>query len=136
MKHFVRVVIRTSDERFLVLREAGRPWWNFPGGKVEADESPMEAARRELLEEVGLDADPAALELVSHGVFDVLGVPWEGFFYFAHRVSGEAEPREGENVVDLSWSTLEELNRLASLPGLLEDIARLVQDRGLSTQRA
>jgi A/G-specific adenine glycosylase len=29
--------------------------WEFPGGKVEDGESPAEAARREVLEEVGVD---------------------------------------------------------------------------------
>ncbi|MDI3290753.1 NUDIX hydrolase [Polyangium sp. 15x6] len=135
MKRFVRVIIRTTQGRFLVLRELSRPWWNFPGGKVERDESPIEAARRELMEEVGLDVEPAELELIDHGVFDVRGVAWEGFFYFAHHVRGEAKPREGEDVVSLSWSTLEELSSLASLPGLLEDVARLVQTRGPSTRQ-
>ena len=134
MKRFVRVVIRTPEGRFLVLREASRPWWNFPGGKVERDESPLEAARRELLEEVGLDAEITALELIHQGVFDLFGISWEGFFYFAHRVSGRAEPREGESVA-LSWSTLEELSRLASLPGLLEDVAHHAQTQGLSTHQ-
>ena len=129
MKRFVRVVVRTAEERFLVLREVPRPWWNFPGGKVERDEVPIEAARRELFEEVGLDAEITALELIHQGVFDLFGISWEGFFYFAHHVSGAAEPREGEDIA-LSWSTLEELSSLASLPGLLEDVARLVQTRG------
>ena len=35
MKSFVRIIIRRADARFLVLREPGRPFWNFPGGKVE-----------------------------------------------------------------------------------------------------
>ncbi|MDI1429837.1 NUDIX hydrolase [Polyangium sorediatum] len=134
MKRFVRVLIRTPEERFLVLRELGRPWWNFPGGKVERDELPIEAARRELLEEVGLDAEITSLELIHQGVFDLFGISWEGFFYFAHRVSGHAEPREGEGIA-LSWSTLEELRRVASLPGLLEEVAHHAQTRGLSTHR-
>jgi 8-oxo-dGTP pyrophosphatase MutT (NUDIX family) len=134
MKRFVRVVIRTAEERFLVLREVSRPWWNFPGGKVEMGEPPVEAAQRELMEEVALDADPTSLELVGHGVFDLLGASWEGFFYFAHCVTGEAIPREGENVVALSWATLDDLGGLASLPGLLDDVALRVQTRGLSTR--
>ncbi|WP_348652742.1 NUDIX hydrolase [Polyangium sp. 6x1] len=110
-------------------------WWNFPEGKVERDELPIEAARRELFEEVGLDAELASLELIHQGVFDLFGISWEGFFYFAHHVSGDAEPREGEGIA-LSWSTLEELSRLASLPGLLEEVARHVQRQGLSTHQA
>ena len=46
---------RTSSLR----RHSGQ--WALPGGRIEADESPVDAARREILEEVGLDLPSAAL---------------------------------------------------------------------------
>jgi 8-oxo-dGTP diphosphatase len=53
-------VILRADGRFLLAqRPAGKAYagyWEFPGGKIEHGESAAEALRRELHEELGLDA--------------------------------------------------------------------------------
>ena len=53
--------------KVLLVRQSYRPdkKWSFPGGGVEEGEFPAEAARRESLEEVGLDAAPGALLMVD-----------------------------------------------------------------------
>ncbi|MDG7010254.1 MAG: NUDIX domain-containing protein [Nitrososphaerota archaeon] len=56
------------DGRLLVVKRANDPHrglWGFPGGRVEAGETPMDAALRETMEEVGLEVE-------IEGIFDVV----------------------------------------------------------------
>ena len=59
------VVLRDSDERILVVRKRGTSKYMLPGGKIEAGESPAEAAVRELHEEVGADLEPESLAFLG-----------------------------------------------------------------------
>ena len=48
-----------GNEKILMVRQSykGETIWTFPGGGIEPDESPEEAAIREVKEEVGLDIE-------------------------------------------------------------------------------
>ena len=53
----VRIVLtnRHQPDQFLILCETDDPSnWKLPGGKFEPDETPTQAASRELIEELGL----------------------------------------------------------------------------------
>jgi 8-oxo-dGTP diphosphatase len=59
----VAAVILRHGKVLLTQREAGAHLalhWEFPGGKVEAGESPPEALRRELREELGIESEVEA----------------------------------------------------------------------------
>ena len=53
----VGIIQRKDGFVLLAERPAGKPWagyWEFPGGKVELNESPLQALKRELQEELGI----------------------------------------------------------------------------------
>lgn len=78
--------------------------WEFPGGKVEADETLLEALTRELREELGVSVEAAeALMVLEHDYGD------KQVRLDVHRVtrwSGEPRGLEGQ---PLAWQRLEQL---------------------------
>jgi 8-oxo-dGTP diphosphatase len=55
----VAAVLEANGRILIAQRRAGTPHelkWEFPGGKVDAGESPETALRRELAEELAIDA--------------------------------------------------------------------------------
>ena len=59
MKHIevVAAIIRKGDKIFATQRGYGewKDWWEFPGGKMEVGETPEEALRREIREELSAE---------------------------------------------------------------------------------
>ncbi|SHM58267.1 NUDIX domain-containing protein [Actinacidiphila paucisporea] len=63
------MLCRSADGRILIVEPNYRDdgTWTLPGGTIESDreETPREGARRETLEEIGLDVVPGALLVVD-----------------------------------------------------------------------
>lgn len=61
------MIVYTADQQCLMLqRKHPAGFWQSVTGGLEADESAEDCARRELLEETGIDAQPVNSGLVNH----------------------------------------------------------------------
>ena len=94
------VALIDSDNRVLIAqRPAGKSMaelWEFPGGKVEAGETPEAALIRELKEELGIEV---CLECLAP--FNFASHAYEKFhllmpLYICRTWDGEISPREGQ----------------------------------------
>jgi 8-oxo-dGTP pyrophosphatase MutT (NUDIX family) len=96
--------------------------WNLPGGRVEPEETPVEAAMRELQEETGLA--PEYLMFLYSGVFVFGGTQWVGYFYLSGPSDGKPSIREPDKCAGLKFVAQHKVNALAGPRGVfLEPIA-------------
>jgi 8-oxo-dGTP diphosphatase len=109
----VLAAVCTRDAHFLIakrpLHKRHGGLWEFPGGKFEPGESPFDAARRELAEELDV-----AVTSVGKCLFTVQdeGSPFVIEFY---PVSFTGEPTALEHA-EWRWATLEEMVALPLAP--------------------
>jgi 8-oxo-dGTP diphosphatase len=116
-----------ADGRVLIAeRPAGKPMaglWEFPGGKVGADERPEDALIRELKEELGIvvnEACLAPLTFASHTYADFhLVMP----LYVCRRWDGIVSAQEGQR---LAWVRPNRLKDYPMPPADLPLISHLV----------
>lgn len=59
------VLFHDGDGRILMVEPVYKPTWDIPGGVADDNESPLEACRREIREEMKLDIEPGPLLVVD-----------------------------------------------------------------------
>ena len=119
-------VIRDPRGRVLLARRtAGRDLaglWEFPGGKREPGESPEVALQRELLEELGIEAQIGARVIAVPQIY-----PSKRLRLDVHEISswqGQARGIEGQALL---WVPPEKLSRYAMPPADRPVVAALLQ---------
>lgn len=94
---FVGAVVRRDDEVLLVRQSPGHSLagqWTLPWGRVDAGESPMAAAIREVREEAGVEAAIEALLGIQELPKPQLG--GVALVYLCTHISGNLTPQDTE----------------------------------------
>lgn len=114
------------DGRLLLTRRPeGDPlagYWELPGGKVEADETPETALAREWSEELGVEAEASAPLTFASGTPNGRHVTL--LVYLVRLLGGEPAPL---GVAEVRWATPEEAARLPLLPADRPVVERLAR---------
>lgn len=108
-----------KDEHFLMgLRKGshGEGTWCFPGGHLEYGESWVDCARRETMEETGVEIHNIRHVATTNDIFIAEQKHYITLFMMADYVSGEVEMREPETCLEWRWFGWGELPENTFLP--------------------
>ena len=106
-------VIRSEDKIFAAARGYGefKGGWEFPGGKIESGETPQEALKREIMEE--LETEISVGELIDTIEYEYPEFHLSMDCFWCEILSGNLVLKEAE---DARWLAADELDSVAWLP--------------------
>lgn len=118
------------EGRVLLVRRGRAPalgLWSVPGGLVELGETTVDAARREVEEETGLDVRIAGLvgvlDRVTRDADGRVRYHWVLVDYLAYPQSNDTITA-GSDAAEVRWVTIDEVERLPITEGLADMIKR------------
>ena len=118
----VAAIILRDGRIFATQRGYGewKDWWEFPGGKIEPGESPEDALKREIREELATEIEVD--ELLTTVEYDYPKFHLTMHCHLCTIISGDLSLLEHE---DARWLALDELDCVKWLPADVEAVNRL-----------
>ena len=119
----VAAIIIRDGKLFATQRGYGewKDWWEFPGGKIEPEESQEDALKREIREEWATEIEVGTL--LSTVEYDYPKFHLTMHCYLCTIISGELSLLEHE---DARWLTTDELDSVKWLPADKDVIEKLI----------
>ena len=109
--HITVATIVEDNGRFLMVEEhkAGRNVLNQPAGHLDPDETLIEAAVRETLEETGWDVEPTGVLGIYLYTAPSNGVTYQRVCFIAKALKHHPDYQLDDGIVGARWLTREEL---------------------------
>ncbi len=125
----VGILLQPDGAFLLTSRPQGKVYagyWEFPGGKLEADESVAQALARELFEELGIEVALGDVQLWKQQLVDYPHALVRLNFCKIFNWQGQLQMREQQ---EAAWQTLPTVVQPV-LPGTVPVLAWLAEERG------
>ena len=123
----VAAVIRNENRIFATQRGYGeyKDGWEFPGGKIEEGETPKQALKREIMEE--LDTEITVGELIDTIEYDYPNFHLSMDCFWCELVSGDLTLKEHEAAKWLDKNTLDSVEWLPADITLIDKIKAVLK---------
>ena len=131
----VCAVIHKGTAIFATQRGYGdyKDWWEFPGGKIEPNESPEDALKREIFEELRTSINIE--QYINTVEYDYSNFHLSMKCYVCSVIEGSLELLEHESA---RWLPIEDINSIDWLPAdklLIPDIVNYIIKNKMSTTK-
>ena len=121
----VAAVIKENNHVFATQRGYGdyKDWWEFPGGKIEEGETPQDALKREILEE--LDTEIEVADFITTVEYDYPQFHLSMDCFWATVISGKLTLLEHESA---KWVPIDQLRSVDWLPADMIVVEQIIAE--------
>ncbi len=128
----IAFVCSDDDSIFLCKRSGSSSFpgtWSIPVGKIQENESPIDAAIREVMEELGETPDPNHCDVLDADIFDIPSFNYTTFIIGVEKEGKDKwQPKLNDEHDDCKWFKFEELPKNLH-PGVKKTIKKILNSK-------
>lgn len=117
-----------DDEKVLLVKQ-NKGHWSFPKGHMEANETEIETAIREVKEETNIDVYPYSEKRYVVEYVMENGVKKQVVYFLAKKISGDIMAQESE-ISDIKWFSFKDTYKVISFENMKSLLLKVLKENG------